>query len=387
MRVFSDRLDEEERQLYGIDVDANDQIIWPEICVNCGREQAGMVPVACEGRGDAYSFEVPVCREHYQARNKNFGWVTTLGLWISYIGIIGFFVSLYYVFSFSARGQNTNFIFLMSAVSLFVAFLGFYLVRLVQSIWPGFREWLNVPAVSARLKRSTPYYRDIAYTFGNVDYEARFEKENAHLFTDELKQNFTNNLVKLHDAIDADPKSEQAHFQLGRAYERAGDFSVANESYARALELKPDFIDAHKHMGACYFALSDAKKAEVSFNSAAELAPEDPDIHLLLAALYEQTGTKSRVEESLREAADNAGDDPNLHARIGEFHLRMGRIEQALSQFEQVLQIDQYHPGSVIGAGYCYLRLDNKIAFGELKAKVSQHDPRLANELNRFVSS
>jgi tetratricopeptide (TPR) repeat protein len=79
--------------------------------------------------------------------------------------------------------------------------------------------------------------------------------------------------------------------------------------------------------------------------------PEDAEVRIRIGTLYFDSGQYNQAVDWLRQAI--AIDGENLHARS---HLALalaglGRIDEAVSEYEAALQIDPSHPQSLLGLG------------------------------------
>jgi tetratricopeptide (TPR) repeat protein len=57
----------------------------------------------------------------------------------------------------------------------------------------------------------------------------------------------------IHQAIEADPNEPSLHFAEGTLHDKLGNFTDAEKSYSKAIELNPKFFDALFNLGALYY--------------------------------------------------------------------------------------------------------------------------------------
>lgn len=100
-------------------------------------------------------------------------------------------------------------------------------------------------------------------------------------------------------AIDADPNLAAAHFAYAETARHIGDqtlFAPAQQHFAEAARLRPDWPEAHCLLGTMLLYSSKEREAEEALRRALDLRPEYPAAqHQLANALMEQ----GRVEEAL----------------------------------------------------------------------------------------
>jgi len=121
------------------------------------------------------------------------------------------------------------------------------------------------------------------------------------------------------------PTSSEAHYNLGFTYFKAGLVQKAEESFKKALSIKPDYVDvliilaqieANKKnfdsarelaqkarkvspndarvygvLGGISLSLGEIVLAEENFEKAIKLDPNLPDVHFNLANIYEEGGS------------------------------------------------------------------------------------------------
>lgn len=57
----------------------------------------------------------------------------------------------------------------------------------------------------------------------------------------------------LQTALEKDPNNPYIHFHIAQQYAEAGDIEKSQQSYAKAIEIKPDYFDAIFNLGALYY--------------------------------------------------------------------------------------------------------------------------------------
>jgi len=86
-------------------------------------------------------------------------------------------------------------------------------------------------------------------------------------------------------AIEADGGNPFAHYQLGLAASKAGDWGGAVQGLTKALELKPDFAYAHYYAALAYQRQRQLSKTAEHFDAFLRLAPEAPERSAVVAIL------------------------------------------------------------------------------------------------------
>jgi tetratricopeptide (TPR) repeat protein len=106
-------------------------------------------------------------------------------------------------------------------------------------------------------------------------------------------------------AIKSDPKSVQAHFQLGHLYVKQKEFSKAIGVYQSVAELDPQFSEAYFNLAYIYAVKNEYAKAEEMYAHVVQLAPPYVDEALYnLALVQEKQGKRAESIRNLEEALE-----------------------------------------------------------------------------------
>jgi tetratricopeptide (TPR) repeat protein len=89
-------------------------------------------------------------------------------------------------------------------------------------------------------------------------------------------------------AVQRAPKNADAHYTLGLAQQRKGQFPAAEKSFLQALALNPDYADAHLSLGDLYaLDLKDKDKAVTAYTQYLKAGGQEPRVK----AFLEQAGS------------------------------------------------------------------------------------------------
>jgi tetratricopeptide (TPR) repeat protein len=119
----------------------------------------------------------------------------------------------------------------------------------------------------------------------------------------------------LEKLVAAYPNDERAHFNLGGYYFGQQDFTQAIQHYKRATELAPDYSTAFNILGYAYRQNEAYGDAENAFKKYIELIPNDP----------------------------------NPYDSYAELLLKMGRFDEAITQYNKALAVDPNFVNSHFG--------------------------------------
>lgn len=135
-------------------------------------------------------------------------------------------------------------------------------------------------------------------------------------------------------AVDADPASAEAQYNLARALKDAGKVHEALDAFRRVVALHPSDADAWYTMGNTCAALDAHEEAERAYRRALELQPEDVRIYNNLTVTLQAQG---RLDEAAALAAVGLAIDPgygDLHYNRGLVLLLRGEFAEAWREFE-----------------------------------------------------
>ena len=104
-------------------------------------------------------------------------------------------------------------------------------------------------------------------------------------------------------ALQLDPQSMRAYFQLGLVLTAQKKYTAAIESYQKALELDPEFADTYFNLGFVYAVSKNYAKAEEMYTRTIELKPNYLDEALFnLALIQGKQGKKTQSLANLKKA-------------------------------------------------------------------------------------
>lgn len=224
-------------------------------------------------------------------------------------------------------------------------------------------------------------------------------------FIDLQMQNYKDAVDPLEQAIQINPKSPEAHLNLGNVYDGLKRYDDAVREFKKVIELQPTNAPAAKqadpwyNLGSVYYKQRKWPEAIAAYQKSAALNPKDPYVMDGLGYVLLETGdTRGAIaayEKATRLQSDNASFQFNLglawlaqakkavtkaaadnartsalvplsravelaptnvqnHETYGETLYDLGRDQEALIQFDKAAQLDpkQYTPVYNMGVSY-----------------------------------
>lgn len=146
--------------------------------------------------------------------------------------------------------------------------------------------------------------------------------------------------------------------ELASKYYQQGNYTVALDELRQALEVDPGYAPAYGMLGLVYMDLGDRDRAEDSFQRALQLRPNDPDLNNGYGWFLCQTGREQRsiefFERALRDPLYRTPAKP-LH-NAGICSLRLGDEAQAEKYFLRAFEVDPSNAIAMLNLGELYLR-------------------------------
>lgn len=143
------------------------------------------------------------------------------------------------------------------------------------------------------------------------DQSIIIETLNIYLTRGDYDQALTN----LQAAAEGDPTNEVLFFSMGSVNDQLGNFEAAEESYQKALAIKPDYFDANYNLGALYF-----NQGVEKVNAANEIK----DNKKYTAALDEANGIFSKARPYLEKAHEVMPEDESTMRSLRDVYVRLG---------------------------------------------------------------
>jgi tetratricopeptide (TPR) repeat protein len=103
-------------------------------------------------------------------------------------------------------------------------------------------------------------------------------------------------------AINLNPSSANAHFELGQVLEQRGQANEAITEYQEAIKIDPDKSTAHTRLAALYATQGQNQRAVQEYQEVLRLNPQDPAAYHGLGVAYNELGQREQAIASLQQA-------------------------------------------------------------------------------------
>ena len=158
-------------------------------------------------------------------------------------------------------------------------------------------------------------------------------------------------------ALDADPKSVQAHVNLIQLYSRAGQPLDAEAAYRAAISLSPSSAEGHYNYGVFVFGQKKLAEAAKAFKRAIESNPQHAAAHNNLGFLLDSQGRVKEAERHYRLALSNDPGHRMAHFHLGRLLATQRRWPEAIQELKETVHTDDENtPGCLYALGSVYAR-------------------------------
>jgi tetratricopeptide (TPR) repeat protein len=166
-------------------------------------------------------------------------------------------------------------------------------------------------------------------------------------------------VAALEAAVAADSAFAPAHSALGWAYWRKFGktkeeswIEKSRDNLAYAIRLAPDFLQPRIYTGRVECGLGETEGEIEAYLGALKLAPGNPDACRWLGECYRKQKRLDEAEAVLRRAILRHPDLFWVHQRLGLHYYRLGLIDEAVVQFEKILELAPHnsHAMNTLGA-------------------------------------
>lgn len=180
-------------------------------------------------------------------------------------------------------------------------------------------------------------------------------------------------------ALALDPDLAEAHWARGSiaAWGSEWDFAKAQIHFKRALELRPGYAFCHIDYGNFLLQIAhDLEKARIHIDRGLELDPFSPYKVSRVAYLLATGQAEEAVEEG-RRLSRAEPDNPIIPYYMGQAHFRLGKIQEAVRDFEASVGQGPGRPKDILGLlGLAYGRAGRREDARKILAELEQASRR-----------
>ncbi len=188
------------------------------------------------------------------------------------------------------------------------------------------------------------------------------------------------------DCLQKHPGEVRIYNLLGQAHAEKGNIKEALAKYQQALDLDPDNIEAYNNLGIALVGVGRVEAAIDNLKTAIQIDPGNSLTHYNLALAFAEIGYFKDAEHHYNMAHQHSefDADPHTHNNLGILLSKMGRDQEAIAEFKEIIRIDPYHPEAHNNLGVIYAKLhdyQNAASSFQEALEISGNDPVILNRL------
>ena len=145
--------------------------------------------------------------------------------------------------------------------------------------------------------------------------------------------------IQFRNALQADPKFAEAHYQLARTYLKLQDWNNAYSELATTVELQPDNNEARLDLANLLVAAGDLKQAQAQIDVLSGKEADNPDVYLAKAGLLSAQQQVSSAIQVLQKAIVLRPQRGDLYLSLALLQLRSNLLEAAEGNFRKAIEL------------------------------------------------
>ena len=184
------------------------------------------------------------------------------------------------------------------------------------------------------------------------------------------------------NALDIDPGLCEPYTSMGMLELRYGwNWQEAENNFKKSLNLNPEYAPAHFGYSLLLIITGRLEEALIEGNKAKEYNPFDYYTELNLARIFYYRRDFNRAEQIYSELIPKYPENIRIKYGLGLSYLKMGRLKEATSIFEEIAKTNK--PLALAVLGYTYARTDRKAEALQILSEIEQ----LSLSKDKFISS
>lgn len=220
---------------------------------------------------------------------------------------------------------------------------------------------------------------------------SKYEKKAVSNYMEVVRETGSNDQDLLSRVLALAPKNPEANYYLGIAQMNQARYTQAVNNFKTAIESKSDYVAAYIKYGDVLVTLDNYEKAIQQYKKVLDMSGDNVSVLNKLAQAYKESGNFEKAEETYKKALDvNPGNfdakkglgdlyregkkfeqaikyyndalavraDTETGVSLGRTYLQNGDLDEAKSEFENVLTTDPYNAKAYLGIGDVYMQKD-----------------------------
>ncbi|MGA9888173.1 MAG: tetratricopeptide repeat protein [Candidatus Acidiferrales bacterium] len=153
------------------------------------------------------------------------------------------------------------------------------------------------------------------------------------------------------EALRADPKNPQLHYNLSLALDQLGDRATERQELEKTIQLDPELAVAHNQLGVLDLQSNRASEAEQEFKKAIAGDPRYAEAQNNLGVLYNREGKDQDAATLYQQAIDSDPKYTKALVNLGLLLAQHGQVAQGEQQLRAAIQINPSDPSAYTALG------------------------------------
>jgi tetratricopeptide (TPR) repeat protein len=201
--------------------------------------------------------------------------------------------------------------------------------------------------------------------------------------------------TELQQVVTQNPENPVAHFNLGRAYAMRQEWEQARQQFARAIEIRGDYLAAHLAMAQLQAARGDYDAAIKAAQTALAVDPNNVSARLIQAASLINLKKYPEAHAMLDALLAGHPDSPDILFQQAVLLLVENKSKEAEATFRKVYDLNPANPRGLLGLTEAYMiqgkgdealstlkteaekapaRIDLQVALADMAARTGRYD-------------
>jgi len=173
----------------------------------------------------------------------------------------------------------------------------------------------------------------------------------------------------------------QSHYEEGKAFFNAGEWTEAISSLMQAVCIKPNIGDAYFLLGKAYIEDKKPAKAASAFKQVIRFQPANLEAHNQLALSYLAMGAPKEAIWACIQILKKRPKNVQIRTTLGSAYRKLGQFAQAQEAIKGAIELDSVYAPALLELGEIHLAMGEKEAAREIYAKLKPLDADLAVQL------
>ncbi len=140
-------------------------------------------------------------------------------------------------------------------------------------------------------------------------------------------------------AININPDSFKAHYELGNLNSNQGKYEEAETSYQRAIELNSRYTEAHYNLSMVYHVQGKLEMAIIGYKKVLSYKHDFPEAHYSLGNAFYSQGNFIEAIASYKQVLVFKPDNAEAHSKLGIAYHAQGKLEEAIQCYRRALSL------------------------------------------------